>query len=68
MAKGDVILTTIALEAHDSGVLAKMVTDERKKRDQVAAKAHYVAVFVPRVNTHGYTRYIAFVEFMVEEK
>lgn len=69
MAKGDVILIPVVLTAHDPEDLAKLVVAERIKRGQEAAKAHYTSTYVTRNNgLSGYTKYVAFVEFMVEEK
>lgn len=68
MAKGDTVLVPVVLEARDPEELAKMVVTERVKRNQIAATAHYTAIYVPRFHGVGYTKYVAFVEFMVEEK
>lgn len=75
MAKGDTFLAPTILTATDPVVLAGLVGAERIKRNQVNAPAQYSAVYVSRVQGkydssvgQGYTKYIAFVEFIVEEK
>lgn len=66
--KGDFRLVPVVLRANDAEELARMVVAERIRKDQIAAVAHYTAVYIPRKDGTGYVRYTAFVEFMVEEK
>ena len=69
MAKGDIVLLPVVLEHKDPVELGKLVAAERLKREQMAAKAHYTSVYVPRPNTgNGFFKHFAFVEFMMEEK
>ena len=67
MAKGDVTLVPIILESTKAEELTKMVVAERIKRNQLAARAQYSTTVVSRSNGNSYTKYTAFVEFMVEE-
>lgn len=68
MAKGDLTLVPVVLQTTDPDELAKLVVTERIKRNQMSAKANYTATYIPRTNGTGFTRYTAFVEFLVEEK
>lgn len=74
MAKGDVVLVPVVLTAHSPEELAKLVTAERLKKEQIAAPAHYTSTYVLRnINpssgsVSGYVKYVAFVEFLVPEE
>lgn len=71
MAKGDVILVPVMFSSTNFEELAKLVAAERIKRNQISAPAQYQALSIERridSVSSRYTKFYAFIEFMVEEK
>ncbi len=66
-------LVPVVLHDKDPEGLAKQIALERIKRNQPTAVAHYTSLWIPRKGIagefgHGFHRFTAFVEFMIEEK
>jgi hypothetical protein len=73
MAKDDTFLLPTILTETSPEALCKAVAAERLRREQPFAKCDYSAVYVQRngnggSGNNGYTKYIAFLEFVSVEK